>query len=136
MKLRALLPLTAFVLLAACGNDSAASGADLVVVAREFEYAPASLALTAGEATVLALTNKGSIEHDFTIQAIPLEGAAAHDARPSADGDPVLRLRAQPGQTTTLEFTPTEPGTYEFFCKLPGHRSAGMEGTLEVVANS
>ncbi len=35
------------------------------------------------------------------------------------------------GQSTTAEFT-VKPGTYTFYCSLPGHEEAGMKGTLTV----
>jgi uncharacterized cupredoxin-like copper-binding protein len=33
------------------------------------------------------------------------------------------------GKTLTLEL---KPGAYKFYCSVPGHRMAGMEGTLVV----
>src|SRR5919197_3195114 len=36
-----------------------------------------------------------------------------------------------PGGTSTVSAT-LKPGTYTFFCTVPGHRDAGMQGTLTV----
>jgi uncharacterized cupredoxin-like copper-binding protein len=46
--------------------------------------------------------------------------------------EPQLHVAAMMGQTGVLEFTPTKPGTYEFFCTVAGHKEAGMVGTLVV----
>jgi plastocyanin len=35
------------------------------------------------------------------------------------------------GGSKTLSLT-LKPGTYKFYCTVPGHRAAGMEGTLTV----
>jgi uncharacterized cupredoxin-like copper-binding protein len=40
-----------------------------------------------------------------------------------------VHLSAQPGQTATVSFTPTEPRGYRFSCTIPGHQEAGMYGT-------
>jgi uncharacterized cupredoxin-like copper-binding protein len=47
---------------------------------------------------------------------------------------PDLHLPVAMGTTSSLEFTPTKPGTYEFECTVPGHKEAGMRGTLVVKA--
>jgi uncharacterized cupredoxin-like copper-binding protein len=37
------------------------------------------------------------------------------------------------GTTTTLLFTaPTQPGSYQFWCAIPGHAEAGMVGEVIV----
>ena len=35
------------------------------------------------------------------------------------------------GGSKTLSVS-LKPGTYKFYCSVPGHRTAGMEGTLTV----
>ncbi|MFM8876138.1 MAG: plastocyanin/azurin family copper-binding protein, partial [Anaerolineae bacterium] len=35
-------------------------------------------------------------------------------------------------ETSTLTFTPSEPGTYKIICSVPGHLDAGMTGELIV----
>lgn len=36
------------------------------------------------------------------------------------------------GEEETVEFAADKAGTYEFYCPVPGHRPAGMEGMLVV----
>lgn len=43
-----------------------------------------------------------------------------------------LSVTVLPSSTVVVEFIPREAGTFTFFCEQPGHRDAGMEGTLLV----
>jgi uncharacterized cupredoxin-like copper-binding protein len=67
----------------------------------------------------------------------PMEGEAEeiggmdHDMGEGSE-EPELHVAAGPGQSATLDFTPSKPGTYEFWCTVPGHKEAGMRGTLVV----
>ncbi|QPC83708.1 nitrite reductase, copper-containing [Phototrophicus methaneseepsis] len=36
-------------------------------------------------------------------------------------------------QTATIEFVATQPGNFNYYCTVPGHRQVGMEGLLRVV---
>jgi uncharacterized cupredoxin-like copper-binding protein len=36
------------------------------------------------------------------------------------------------GESTLALFTPNAPGTYTFYCGVPGHTEAGLVGTLVV----
>jgi plastocyanin len=44
---------------------------------------------------------------------------------------PGFKLQANSGQSEQLKVN-LKPGKYTFFCDIPGHRAAGMEGTLTV----
>lgn len=41
---------------------------------------------------------------------------------------PIVR----PGRTSTVTVTLTRKGAYTYYCPVPGHRQAGMKGTLTV----
>jgi uncharacterized cupredoxin-like copper-binding protein len=43
-----------------------------------------------------------------------------------------VEVKAQPNAKATVQFTPTAAGTYQFYCAEPGHKEAGMVGTLTV----
>jgi uncharacterized cupredoxin-like copper-binding protein len=68
-------------------------------------------------ADVFVFTNDSSVPHNLAIEG---NGVAAGPTATIMGGD-----------TAQLKVT-LKPGTYEFFCAVPGHRQAGMEGTLTV----
>jgi len=84
------------------------------IVARDFSFSPNQVRLAAGATVNLVLANQGDALHDLTIPALG------------------FRLEAPAGATATGALTVPRPGTYEFFCSVPGHRDAGMSGTLVV----
>lgn len=99
------------------------------------KFEPPEIRVNAGQRVRLVLDNEqGSVLHDFTIEQmavddVHVEGAAhAHNE----DMHYALHVATEPGEAGVVEFTPTEPGTYEFFCTVPGHAQAGMVGTLIV----
>ncbi len=84
-----------------------------VVVAREFEFSEAFIKMAPGYRAV-ELRNEGTVVHSMRIESMP-----------------GVRLEAPPG-TSHVEAGRLEPGVHIFFCQVPGHRAAGMEGTLVV----
>ena len=78
-------------------------------------YDTKQLSAKAGKVAI-AFTNASPLEHDVTIaQGSTVLGAT-----------PVFQSGTK---TVTLSL---KPGTYTFYCSVPGHRQAGMEGTLSV----
>jgi plastocyanin len=82
----------------------------------QLEYNTKSLSAKAGKVSV-DFTNSSSLPHNVTIE--------------SASGEKVGATPTFTGGSKTLSVN-LKPGTYKFFCSVPGHRQAGMEGTLTV----
>jgi plastocyanin len=81
----------------------------------ELGYSTRQLTAKAGRVTI-AMTNMSPIEHNVTIA----RGSKVLGATPTFQGG---------SKSLTLNL---KPGTYTFYCSVPGHRAAGMEGTLTV----
>jgi nitrite reductase (NO-forming) len=88
---------------------------NVAVTASEFKFSPSSIQVPLGQKVTFTLNNTGVVEHDITIQGTG------------------FTLLANPGQTTTGDFTFDKPGAFSFFCSIPGHKDAGMKGTLTVI---
>jgi nitrite reductase (NO-forming) len=101
-------------LAAGSGAGGGGAAATLDVVATEFKFAPAEFRMDGpGELTV-NLTNKGVVEHDWVIEGIT--GRAY--ARAGGNGSGVFKI--------------AKAGNFAVFCSIPGHKEAGMVGTLIV----
>jgi glucose/arabinose dehydrogenase/plastocyanin len=77
----------------------------------ELRFDPAEVTIPADTEVTLSLPNEGALPHNFSIDELGVSETM------------------QAGETK--EATITAPaGTYEFYCNIPGHREAGMVGTL------
>lgn len=82
----------------------------------QLKYNTTSLTAKAGKVSI-AFTNTASLGHNVTVE--------------SSSGTVVGATPTFQGGSKTLSLN-LKPGTYKFFCSVPGHRMAGMEGTLKV----
>jgi plastocyanin len=82
----------------------------------QLKYTTTSLTAKAG-AVSIDFTNKAPLSHNLTVA--------------SSSGEVLGATPTFTGGSKTLSLT-LKPGTYKFYCTVPGHRAAGMEGTLTV----
>ena len=71
--------------------------------------------------------NAGRIEIDFVNRA-----AVMHDVRIEGPGGRQLGGTRQITNSQTTAGITLQPGRYTFYCSVPGHRQAGMQGPLTV----
>jgi len=92
-----------------CGNLAANAEGQL-------KYSTTALTAKAGKVSI-DFTNMSPLGHNVTIES---SSKAVVGATPTFQGG---------SKTLSLNL---KAGTYKFFCSVPGHRQAGMEGTLTV----
>ncbi len=67
-----------------------------------------------------------------TVRVTYVNGGGRHDwVIDEFEGARTAMISA--GQSETVEFVADRAGTFEFYCSVPGHRSAGMYGSFVVV---
>jgi uncharacterized cupredoxin-like copper-binding protein len=83
------------------------------VVAQDIFFEPKELTIPANTDVTVNLTNEGAAPHNFSIDALGIDV----DLAPGAKEQVVINAPA---------------GEYEYYCNVPGHKEAGMVGTLTV----
>jgi len=79
----------------------------------DIRFDPKNLTIPANTDVTITMTNKGVAPHNFSIDALHI------------DQD------VNPGETKTVTVN-APAGSYQFYCNVPGHKEAGMVGTLTV----
>jgi uncharacterized cupredoxin-like copper-binding protein len=99
------------------GTTTVANGAATIQATDSLQWQPNTIMAKPGEKVTLTVNDTGNTAHDFIS---PTLGVSTGVAIPN-------------GKTTTVSFsTPNQPGTYQFWCSIPGHAEAGMVGEVIV----
>lgn len=74
---------------------------------------------TTGDTIRLTIVNGDAVAHDLRIDEFNVNTGEL----------------TQDEETVTVEFIVTQPGIFDYYCSLPGHRDIGMKGILVVVGD-
>lgn len=116
----------------------------LTITGTEFKFSPNQITVKVGQPVTIVYKDGGSVDHELEVDSMPASnvsldlsqsGKIPEDEQDEAMGDAAgnqVHEYAAAGGTAVVTFTPTQAGTYNFACNLPGHKEAGMTGTIVV----
>lgn len=96
------------------GGSVAEATTTTAVEAKDTRFATTALTAKTGETLGIVLINRDSFPHSFDIDALNI-----HVQMPAKS-------------TSVAAIAPTAAGTIEFYCAVPGHKEAGMVGSIAV----
>lgn len=94
-------------------KTSATMPGSMVIKSFNFGYSPNVIKVKQGEMVMLKLISDDS-PHTFTIDDLGIDKQFTF------------------GNDVPVMFTPTQKGTFQFYCAVPDHKESGMVGTLVV----
>ena len=111
---------------------------EIVMKENEGDYAmmfiPDRVEVRSGEQIRFRLRNAGVRDHEFVLATVKDNLAHMKEMAKNPDmehDDPNAR-RLKPRETAEIVWQFTTPGQFDFSCLIPGHRQAGMFGTVIV----
>ncbi len=88
---------------------------EFIVEGSEFKFSPAAITVSKGDSVKVTFKNVGSTGHNFVVGDLGVSTSVI-----------------SPGTTETVDFIASRSGTFAFYCSVPGHRAAGMEGQVVI----
>ena len=85
-----------------------------IITAENGKFVESPLGMNDGEVLGLFVINRDRIGHAFDVDSLGIHVLLPADS------------------TTAIAIEPSGPGSVEFYCSIPGHRDAGMAGTINV----
>jgi len=97
-------------------------------------FVPARIEVRKGDQIKFVLRNNGKLEHEFVLAttADNLTHAEAMKNNPNMAHEEPNGKEVEPKKTAEIIWKFTKAGEFEYACLIPGHREAGMIGTVLV----
>jgi uncharacterized cupredoxin-like copper-binding protein len=97
-------------------------------------FIPDKVEVRKGEQIRFMLRNSGLLEHEFLLATTEenLKHAELMKKFPDMEHDEPNGKRLKPNGASEIVWRFTKAGTFEYGCLIPGHREAGMTGTIIV----
>jgi uncharacterized cupredoxin-like copper-binding protein len=97
-------------------------------------FLPDRLEIKRGEQVKFMLRNNGALDHEFILASTEENVKHAEEMKknPEMEHDDPNAKRLAPKKTTEIVWKFTKAGQFEYGCLIPGHREAGMTGTVVV----
>lgn len=99
-------------------------------------FHPSSVQARAGEQVLFKIRNEGQLDHEFVLATheANLKHGIEMQKNPDMEHDDPNAVRLASGAAGDILWKFTNSGEFEFACLVPGHREAGMYGTV-IAAN-
>ena len=100
----------------------------------KMSFIPDRIEVRRGEQIRFQLRNNGELDHELVVATLEenLKHAVEMQKNPDMEHDDPNAKRLAPKKTGEIVWAFTKAGEFDFSCLIPGHREAGMTGTVVV----
>jgi uncharacterized cupredoxin-like copper-binding protein len=97
-------------------------------------FSPNAISVSQGEQIRFKVKNEGVLDHELVVATLDanLKHAVEMAKNPDMEHDDPNARRLAPGGSGEILWKFTDAGTFDFSCLIPGHREAGMSGSIVV----